>query len=80
MYHPKLKRRKPAKLPFSEPLRDRMEEADRAFFERVAKGFEAIAAAEPGRVRVVNGGGEVVAVCARIWELVRPILPHVGRW
>ena len=70
----------PAKLPFSEPLRDRMEEADRAFFERVAHGYEAIAAAEPGRVRVVNGVGEVEAVCARIWELVHPILPHVGRW
>jgi dTMP kinase len=70
----------PAKLPFSEPLRDRMEEADRAFFERVAKGFEAIAAAEPDRVRVVNGVGEVESVCARIWELVHPLLPHVGRW
>jgi thymidylate kinase len=57
-----------------------MEEADRAFFERVAHGYEAIAAAEPGRVRVVNGVGEVEAVCARIWELVHPILPHVGRW
>ena len=38
------------KLPFSEPLRDRMEEADHDFFERVAKGFKAIAAAEPNRV------------------------------
>ena len=39
-------------LPF---IRDRMEEGDRNFFERVAKGYEAIAAAEPERVRVVNG-------------------------
>jgi dTMP kinase len=70
----------PAKLPFSEPLRDRMEEADRAFFERVAQGYEAIAAAEPGRVRVVNGVGEVEAVFARIWELVHLILPRIGRW
>ena len=31
-------------LPF---VRDRMEEADRDFFERVAKGFQAAAAAEP---------------------------------
>ena len=69
-----------AKLPFSEPLRDRMEEADRAFFERVAKGFEAIAAAEPDRVRVVNGVGAVESVCASIWELVHPVLPQVGRW
>src|SRR4029077_509078 len=33
-----------ARLPFNEPLRDRMEEADRGFFERVLQGYEAIAA------------------------------------
>ena len=70
----------PAKLPFSEPLRDRMEEADRAFFERVAQGYEAIAAAEPNRVRVVSGTGAVEVVCGNIWELVRPVLPRIGRW
>ena len=69
-----------AKLPFSEPLRDRMEEADRGFFERVAKGFEAIAAAEPQRVRLINGVKPVDIVCAEIWEAVRPVLPRVGRW
>jgi dTMP kinase len=68
------------KLPFSEPLRDRMEEADRAFFERVAKGYEAIAAAEPDRVRVVNGMNPIEAVCAAIWKIVQPILPRIGRW
>jgi len=31
-------------------LRDRMEEADRAFFERVQKGFHALASAEPKRI------------------------------
>src|SRR5258705_2216949 len=34
--------------------RDRMEELDRAFFERVEQGFSAIATAEPKRVRVVD--------------------------
>jgi dTMP kinase len=66
-----------ATLPF---VRDRMEEGDRYFFERVAQGYDAIAAAEPNRVRVVNGSGPVEVVCENIWELVRPILPHVGRW
>jgi dTMP kinase len=66
-----------ATLPF---VRDRMEEGDRHFFARVAQGYEAIAAAEPNRVRVVNGSGPVEVVCENIWELVRPILPHVGRW
>jgi dTMP kinase len=64
-------------LPF---IRDRMEEGDRNFFARVAKGYEAIAAAEPDRVRVVDGTGTIVVVCAKIWEQVQPILPRVGRW
>jgi dTMP kinase len=67
------------KLPFSKPLRDRMEEADRDFFERVAEGFKAIAAAEPNRVRVVDGTGPIEVVCAKVWEQVQPILPQVGR-
>ena len=64
-------------LPF---IRDRMEEGDRHFFARVAQGYEAIAAAEPNRVRVVNGSGPVEVVCENIWEVVRPVLPHIGRW
>jgi dTMP kinase len=64
-------------LPF---VRDRIEEGDKYFFERVAQGYEAIAAAEPNRVRVVSGAGAIEVVCENIWELVRPVLPHVGRW
>ncbi|MGD0350373.1 MAG: dTMP kinase [Verrucomicrobiota bacterium] len=64
-------------LPFA---RDRLEEADRHFFDRVAQGYQAVAAAEPERIRVVDGTGSIETVCARIWELVRPILPAVGRW
>jgi dTMP kinase len=64
-------------LPF---IRDRMEEGDRHFFARVAKGYEAIAAAEPDRMRVVDGVGTIEVVCARIWEQVQPVLPRVGRW
>ena len=70
----------PLKLPFAEPARDRMEEADRAFFERVAKGFRAIAAAEPNRVRVVDSSSSVENTFAKIWELVQPVLPKTGRW
>ena len=64
-------------LPF---VRDRIEEADRQFFARVAEGFKAVAVSEPRRVRIVNGAGPVEAVCERIWEVVRPALPKVGRW
>jgi dTMP kinase len=66
-----------ATMPF---LRDRIEEADQAFFARVAKGFEAIAAAEPSRVRVVDTSGSLENVCQKIWEFVQPLLPKAGRW
>jgi len=64
-------------LPF---MRDRMEEADQKFFARVVEGFKAIAAAQPNRVRVVDGSAPVEVVCERIWEIVQPVLPKVGRW
>jgi dTMP kinase len=64
-------------LPF---MRDRIEEADRKFFERVEKGFAAVVAAGPSRVRVVEASGPVESVAAKIWELVRPVLPKTGRW
>jgi len=63
-------------LPF---VRDRIEEADQKFFERVAHGFGVIAATEPQRVKFINGAQSVEAVCTNIWELVRPLLPPVGR-
>jgi dTMP kinase len=55
-------------------LRDRIEEADQAFFDRAARGFAAIAAAEPERVHIINGDGTVERVASQIWELVRPML------
>jgi dTMP kinase len=64
-------------LPF---VRDRIEEADQKFFERVAHGFDVIAATEPQRVKFINGAQPVEAVCTNIWEMVRPLLPPVGRW
>ncbi len=56
------------------PVRDRLEEADRAFFERVHKGFQAIATAEPKRVRVVDATQSIESVGARIWEIVGPLI------
>lgn len=54
--------------------RDRIEEAGRGFFERTAKGYEAIAASEPERVRIVNATGTVPEISARIWKIVEPLL------
>ncbi len=46
---------------------DRIEAEGQAFHEAVGAGFAAIAAAEPGRVRIVDGSGEVDVVHARVW-------------
>jgi len=46
----------------------------------VAKGYDAIAAGEPERVRVVDGTDSIEVVCAKVWESVQPMLPRVGRW
>jgi dTMP kinase len=64
-------------LPF---VRDRIEEADRKFFERVAHGYGVIAAGEPQRVKFINGAQPLDVVCAEIWKIVQPRLPKVGRW
>jgi dTMP kinase len=54
-------------------VRDRMEEADREFFQRVEQGFDAVAAAEPERVKVVDATTDIGSVEASIWE-------HVSNW
>ncbi len=63
-----------ASLGFGEPARDRMEEADRGFFERVERGYQAIATAEPDRVRVIDATAPVEAVQAAVWRMVEPWL------
>jgi dTMP kinase len=64
-------------LPF---IRDRIEEADRKFFERVAHGYGVIAASEPQRIKLINGAQPLVVVCGQIWEVVQSRLPKLGRW
>jgi dTMP kinase len=72
-------RSRQATLPL-ELKRDRFEEADRKFFERVAHGYGVIAASEPNRVKFINGAQPVETVCGKIWEIVQPVLPKIGRW
>jgi dTMP kinase len=50
---------------------DRLESEDAAFHERVREGFLAIAAGEPGRVRVVQAVGAPEEVADAIWRHVR---------
>jgi dTMP kinase len=46
---------------------DRFEQEDTAFFERVTAGFRAIAAAEPGRVVVIDASPSVDVVTEHVW-------------
>lgn len=62
-------------LPF---MRDRIEEADRSFFERVAKGYQEIAAAEPQRIRKIDARGTVAEIKAQIWTAIQNHLPSQG--
>jgi dTMP kinase len=64
-------RSRQATLPF---VRDRMEEADPAFFERVAQGYRAIAQADPKRVKVIDATGSIEQVRAAIWREVAPLV------
>jgi dTMP kinase len=51
---------------------DRMEGAGAAFFTRVDAGYEALAAADPIRWRVVDGTGSVDEVAARVAAAAQP--------
>jgi len=58
-------------MPF---VRDRIEEADKAFFQRVTNGYEAIAAAEPERVKMINAARSIEAVRTDVWQSIQPAL------
>ncbi len=66
--------RRAARQSTQPPLRDRMEEADREFFARVTRGYEAIAEAEPKRVRKIDATGDVKQIADAIWQAVQPLL------
>jgi len=54
---------------------DKLEAAGDAFHRRVAEGYRDLAAADPGRWVVVDGGGEVDEVAARIDAVLADRLP-----
>jgi dTMP kinase len=58
-------------MPF---VRDRLEEADASFFERVARGYRAIAAAEPRRVKLIDASGQVGQVQQAVWRALNTAL------
>lgn len=64
----------PASPASAAALPDRFEAADRSFFERVERGFDAIAAAEPDRVVVVDASHGVEEVHKSLWQAVQRLL------
>lgn len=54
--------------------RDRIEEADREFFARVAQGYETILRSEPTRIRNIDAGGSPPQVETEIWKVVQALL------
>jgi dTMP kinase len=71
-------RRQGRLLPGLENVRDRMEEADRGFFERVEEGYRRLAAAEPARVRTIDGALPADRVSQAVWKAVEPLLSQRG--
>lgn len=65
-----------ATMPF---IRDRFEESNDEFFARVDAGFQAIAAAEPARIHMVDATGSIENVSQKIWQSVQAVLPKAGR-
>ena len=57
-------------------VRDRFEELDREFFRRVEDGYDAIAALEPARIRVIDATRSIEAVAQEIWANVSPMLAN----
>lgn len=58
----------------SAPARDRFEEADRAFFERVEQGFRALAKADPARIKWIEATQPIEVVAAEIWKQVEAVI------
>ncbi len=57
---------------------DRMESEQGSFYERVREAYLALAAAQPGRFRVVDANRPLAAVQADIAELIRKLLDSQG--
>jgi dTMP kinase len=56
------------------PDESRIDQHALEFHARVQNGYRKIASSDPGRFRVVNGHGTLVAVSERIWAEVEPRL------
>jgi dTMP kinase len=53
---------------------DRLDRQSLAFHQSVDRGYRKIAAAEPQRFRLIDGGDSPEVVAARVWSHVEPLL------
>jgi thymidylate kinase len=51
-----------------------MEEADREFFLRVERGYQAIAKGEPDRVKLLDATKPVPVVADSVWKAVEDLI------
>lgn len=66
--------RRATRLAASGEEQDRLEGENRAFFERVEKGYDAIAANTGTRVRTIDATQSIEQVQAEVWQWVEPLL------
>jgi len=55
------------------PERDRFEESDRGFFQRIEEGYDNLGASEGDRVRTIDATKSVDDVATAIWLFVKPL-------
>jgi len=53
---------------------DRLDRQSLAFHQSVDRGYRKIAALEPGRFRLIDGGDSPETVASRVWSCVEPLL------
>lgn len=58
----------------AEASETRLDQQSLDFHRRVREGYKQIADADPGRVRIVDGNGELALVEQRVWKEVSPLL------
>lgn len=61
------------------PIRDRMEEADRSFFERVERGYRMLAKEEPNRIHSIDATKSLEEVTQTIWKEVSTLFTSMKK-
>jgi dTMP kinase len=62
-----------AKRQAATPERDRFEESDRGFFQRVEEGYDNLGESEGDRVRTIDATKSIDEVADAIWLFVNPL-------